>query len=139
MRGRCHCGAIRAELISARSPAELQVRSCQCSFCARHGAMTVSDPEGRAKLTVDGRTLATYRFATGSGEILLCGRCGVYAGMILRDAGRLWAVLNVRGLAVPEFARRTAEPVVHDGETAHERIQRRKSRWTPAEITYVER
>ena len=34
-----------------RKPAaELQVRACQCGFCTRHGAMTVSDPGGTRHL-----------------------------------------------------------------------------------------
>ena len=40
-------------------------------------------------------------------------------------------MINVRGLAVPEFKERTAEPVVYDGETAEQRIARRKQKWTP--------
>jgi hypothetical protein len=139
MQGQCHCGAIRAEFLSARGAEALQVRSCQCAFCARHGAMTVSDPEGRATFTVDARLLATYQFATNSGEILLCARCGVYAGVVLRDAGKLWATLNARGLAIPEFAHRSGEPVAYDAETPQARVLRRKARWTPATIVYVER
>ena len=138
MQGQCHCGAIRGKLLSARQPAQLQVRSCQCTFCVRHGAMTVSDPEGSATLSIVSGALLTYQFATRSGTSLLCGRCGIYAGVILEDGGKLWAVLNVRGLAIPEFANRVAEPVVYDGETAESRIARRKSAWTPAEIVHLQ-
>jgi hypothetical protein len=138
MHGQCHCGAIRAKLLTARPPSELQVRSCQCSFCLRHGAMTVSDPEGFATLSIIPAALLTYQFATRSGTSLLCGRCGIYAGVILEDGGKLWAALNVRGLAIPEFANRIAEPVVYDGETAQSRIARRKAAWTPAEIVHLQ-
>jgi hypothetical protein len=138
MQGQCHCGAIRAKLLTARPASELQVRSCQCSFCLRHGAMTVSDPKGLATFSIVPAALLTYQFATRSGTSLLCARCGVYAGVILEDGGKLWAVLNVRGLAIPEFANRIAEPVVYDGETPQSRIARRKAAWTPAEIVHVQ-
>ena len=122
MAGHCHCGAICAELVSAKAPSELQVRSCQCSFCTRHGAMTVGDPGGHARLIIDPAALVSYAFATRSGRILVCGRCGVYAGVVLEEEGGVWSVLNVRGLAIPEFAGRTGEPVDYDGETAEREL-----------------
>jgi hypothetical protein len=134
--GSCHCGAIRGRLHATRPAAELQVRACQCSFCTRHGAMTVSDPAGRAVFEVERAALAEYRFGMRTGISLICNRCGMYAGVILKDGGRTWSVLNVRGLAIPEFEGRTPEPVVYDGETPAERIARRKAKWTPTEIVY---
>ena len=58
----------------------------------------------------------------------------MYAGVILEDGGKVWSVLNVRGLAIPEFTGRVAEPVVYEGETPEARIARRKAKWTPTEI-----
>jgi hypothetical protein len=134
--GSCHCGAIRAVLRATRPAAELQVRACQCGFCTRHGAMTVSDPAGHATLDIERAASATYQFGTRTGTSLICARCGIYAGVTLEDAAKVWSVLNVRGLAIAEFAGRVAEPVVYDGETPQARIARRKSKWTPTEITY---
>jgi hypothetical protein len=135
--GACHCGAIRATLSATKPAAELQVRACQCGFCTRHGAMTVSDPAGRATFAIERAALTKYQFGTRSGTSLLCGRCGMYAGAILEDGGKVWSILNVRGLAIPEFAERVAEPVVYEGETPEVRIARRKAKWTPTEIRYV--
>ena len=104
--GTCHCGAIRGTLQATKPAAELQVRSCQCGFCTRHGAMTVSDPAGRVTFEIDRSALATYRFATRTGTSLICRTCGMYAGVILEDGGKIWSVLNVRGLAIPEFKER---------------------------------
>ena len=115
--GTCHCGAIRGTLAATKPAAELQVRACQCSFCTRHGAMTVSDPAGAPRFEIERAALATYQFGTRTGTSLICGRCGMYAGVILEDGGKMWSVLNVRGLAIPEFEGRVAEPVVYDGET----------------------
>jgi hypothetical protein len=134
--GTCHCGAIRGTLHATKPAAELQVRSCQCGFCTRHGAMTVSDPAGRATFEIDRAAFAPYQFGTRTGTSLICGRCGMYAGVIVEDAGRTWSVLNARGLAIPEFLGRTAEPVVYDGETPDARIARRKSKWTPTQIVW---
>jgi hypothetical protein len=134
--GNCHCGAIRGTLHATKPAAELQMRSCQCGFCTRHGAMTVSDPAGRAEFQIERAALATYQFGTRTGTSLLCARCGMYAGVMIEDGGKVWSALNVRGLAIPEFAGRTAEPVVYEGETAAQRIARRKAKWTPTEIKY---
>ena len=136
LRGQCHCGAIRGTLAASKPAPELQVRSCQCSFCTRHGAMTVSDPAGKATFDIERAALAPYQFGTRTGTSLICGRCGMYAGVIVEDAGKTWSALNVRGLAIPEFAGRVAEPVVYDGETPQARIARRKAKWTPTEIQW---
>jgi hypothetical protein len=134
--GSCHCGAIRGTLRATKPAAKLQLRSCQCSFCARHGTMTVSDPAGRATFEIERAALSAYQFGTRTGTSLICNRCGMYAGVIVGDGGKVWSVLNVRGLAIPEFKGREAEPVVYDGETPEARIARRKSKWTPTEIVW---
>ncbi|HEU4380488.1 MAG TPA: hypothetical protein VFR73_18095 [Hyphomicrobiaceae bacterium] len=99
--------------------------------------MTVSDPAGRAIFEIEQPALTRYQFGTRSGTSLLCARCGMYAGAILEDGGKMWSILNVRGLAVPQLKDRTAEPVVYEGETPEARIARRKAKWTPTEIRYV--
>jgi len=136
LEGACHCGAIRGVLHATKPAADLQVRACQCGFCTRHGAMTVSDPAGRATFDIERAALTRYQFGTRTGTSLICARCGMYAGVILEDGGRIWSVLNVRGLAIPEFAGRTPEPVVYEGETPEARIARRKAKWTPTEINW---
>ena len=82
--------------------------SCRCAaasarFCTRHGAMTVSRSGGRATFEIERAALTQYQFGTRTGTSLICGRCGMYAGVILEDGGKAWSVLNVRGLAIPEF------------------------------------
>lgn len=134
--GACHCGAIRGTLAATKPAEELQVRACQCGFCTRHGAMTVSDPAGRATFEIERAALTRYQFGTRSGTSLLCARCGMYAGAVLEDGGKVWSILNVRGLAIPEFKNRVAEPVVYEGETPDARIARRKAKWTPTEMVW---
>jgi hypothetical protein len=133
--GACHCGAIRVSVRLTKPAGEIQVRACQCGFCTRHGAMTVSDPEGQATFEIAEGQLAPYQFATRSGTILLCRTCGVYAGMLLEDGGKAWSVANVRGLAIPAFKNAKAEPVVYDAESAEGRIARRMRMWTPTLVS----
>jgi hypothetical protein len=136
--GSCHCGAIRAQLAASKPADALEVRACQCAFCRRHGAMTVSDPQGRASFEIERARLVTYQFATRTGSSLICGRCGMYAGVVLTEASESWSVLNVRGLAIAAFAGRQALPMVYDGETPAARIARRKAKWTPTELRLIE-
>jgi hypothetical protein len=136
--GSCHCGAIRAVLEATKPADELEVRACQCGFCTRHGAMTVSDPAGRARFDIEPGGLIKYQFATRTGTSLICARCGMYAGVVLAQGGQAWSVLNVRGLAIAAFTGRRASPVVYDGETPLARVARRKAKWTPTEISLSE-
>lgn len=134
--GSCHCGAIRTELHFTRPAEEMQVRSCQCGFCTRQGALTVSDPAGRALLEIDAGALTPYQFGTATAKSLLCSRCGVYAGAILIDGDKIWSIANARGLAIDAFKGRTGIQMSYDDETADDRIARRKQRWTPTEIRF---
>lgn len=136
-RGSCHCGGIAVELAFTKDAAALQVRACQCGFCTRQGAVTVSDPAGRARFSIATGRLTTYQFETRTATSLICSRCGVYAGVVLRDGHDAWSVANVRGLAVPEFNGRPGEPSHYEHETAAERIARRKRRWTPTEFDFT--
>jgi hypothetical protein len=135
--GQCHCGGIGAELKFTKPAAEVQVRACQCGFCTRHGSMTVSDPAGQAIISIREGTLQRYQFGTRTATSLICQSCGVYAGVMLEADGRTWSVVNVRGLAVPVFVGRTAEPVSYDAETPEQRIARRKAKWTPTDVRIV--
>lgn len=134
LQGECHCGAIQARLVTSKPADDLQARACQCGFCTRHGAMTVSDPYGRATFMIREGQLQAYQFATRTGTSLICRTCGVYVGVMLEDGDDVWSVMNVRGLAVGELLNRTADPVSYDIETAEQRVARRKSKWTPTEI-----
>jgi hypothetical protein len=134
LHGQCHCGAIQVTLVTGTPADALQVRACQCSFCTRHGAMTVSDPEGDATFVVREGQLQAYQFATRTGTSLICQTCGVYVGVMLKEGDDVWSVMNVRGLAVAELLNRIAEPVSYDTETTEQRIARRKAKWTPTKI-----
>lgn len=135
--GRCHCGAISMELAFTSPAEEMQVRSCQCDFCARQGSLTVSAADGKAIISIAADQLTTYSFGSKTASFLICSRCGVYTGVVMKDGDKLLSIANARGLAIEEFRHRTGEHMTHDGETTPDRIERRRQRWTPTEIRYT--
>jgi hypothetical protein len=133
--GRCHCGNIEVELETARAPAQMQVRACQCSLCRRHGGLTVSDPMGHVRLRAqDPEAVSPYRFGLRTSDFLLCGRCGVYVGAVTEVDGRTYAVVNIRTLEDASAFTSPPEPYSYDTETAEVRRARRAARWTPATL-----
>ncbi len=130
--GRCHCGNVALVYETAVAPDETEVRACACGFCRRHGALTVSDPEGRLRFTVaDPRRLIRYRFALGTADFLICADCGVYAAAVVAEDNAAWGLVNLNLLdARAEFIR---PPLTmnYDREDEAARIRRRKAKWTP--------
>jgi len=133
--GRCHCGNIGIAYRTKVSPATAQVRACQCSFCRKHAARAISDPEGHAEITVrDAERLRRYRFALGTAEFFICKRCGVYVAAVMTEGDQIFATLIVNALDAPERFTQPATPVDYDAEDATARRQRRRTRWTPATV-----
>jgi hypothetical protein len=128
--GRCHCGAIRVAFTTEKP---LRPRACLCSFCRKHGARTVTDPDGAAVLTLGPETVR-YRFGSRAADFLICGQCGVYAGATAEIGGQLYATLNLNAFADPRLDLAIA-PVSYDGEDAAAKADRRRENWTPARIT----
>ena len=132
-RSRCHCGNLEARFETQQLAEELTVRSCQCSFCTRHRARTVVDPQGLARIAVhDPELLSRYQWATRSAEFLVCRRCGNYLGAVM-GVGDGWVMtLNIN--LFDEVARFAQEPIKvdYDAETPAERRRRRETGWTPA-------
>lgn len=136
--GRCHCGNIEIVFETARTPEELGVRSCTCSFCARHGAITTTDPEGGASFVARDRDkLNRYRFGLKTADFLVCGVCGVYVGAVFADGERSYATLNVNAFEERGVFPRVPEFASYDHETEGERRARRVARWTPV-LTFDE-
>lgn len=125
--GQCHCGAIRFAFETQRP---LAPRACQCGFCRKHGARTVSDPEGSAALAL-GQGTIRYRFGSKTTDFLICGRCGVYVGASAELDGRHYVTLNLNAFDDPRLDLGGA-PVSYDGEDAAAKADRRRAKWTPA-------
>jgi hypothetical protein len=127
--GRCHCGANR---IAFESDRPLAPRACQCGFCRKHNARTVSDPDGAAILSLAGDAIR-YRFASKAADYILCGTCGIYLGAVADIHGATYATLNLNAFddPRPDLA---AEPISYDGESPTAKAARRRERWTPARV-----
>jgi hypothetical protein len=134
-KGQCHCGAVRVELVSDRSPNEQVLGACQCSFCRKHNARAFSDPNTRVTITAsEPAKLQRYTFGLKTSEQILCRRCGVYVAMTLVESDRAWSVVNVDTLDDRALFTRAPEPRDFSSESREERIARRKARWCPTTL-----
>jgi len=130
--GSCHCGRLKVGFETAADPSALTVRACQCGFCRRHGARTVSDPDGRMWVEQDGgETPPAYRFGLGITDFLVCPACGCYVAATMADGGEVFGIVNVRVLdEAGAFAAGTA-PRDYGAEDEAARRARRRRVWTP--------
>lgn len=129
-RGSCHCGALAVRF---RSQKTLQLRACQCSFCRRHHSASASDPEGHIRFLVRRpEALQRYQFGAGVTDFILCNRCGCYLGAMLAD--QKIACVNVRSWQESG----EALPVDYQGESPERRLERRRQRWSPADLMTCE-
>ena len=134
--GRCHCGALRVEY---RSSKPFAPRACGCSFCRKHGAISVSDPEGQTIIRhASDRPPLAYRFGLKTADFLICPTCGVYIAAVIAIDGRLYSVVNLNVLDVIEDVP-DARPMTYDAESTEDRIGRREKVWTPTSIEVVDR
>ena len=131
--GTCHCGAVHVTLELSRPAEAVELRACQCAFCRRHGACTMTDRDGRALIAMrEAGDLCRYQFGERTADFLLCARCGVYIAAVVD--GRLGTV-NAAGLDIPAFREHRAVAVDYSGESGEERLRRRRARWMPMTIT----
>lgn len=135
--GICHCGKVNASFESSKTPAELAPRACQCGFCRRHGAATVSDPAGEVVIGAAPDDFHFYRFGLKTSDFLICRHCGTYVAAAIGEAPRIRATLNVAGLAMADFLAIRPQPVDYSRETTDERIARRVTRWTPTRFLHA--
>jgi hypothetical protein len=133
--GECHCGRLKATFETDKAPAELGLRACQCGFCRRHGARTVSDPQGEVVLEAAAEDVIRYAFALKTCEFLICRRCGIYVAAVMGEGDDKRATLNAAGLALKEFLAVDAMPVQYGSETREERVRRRQMLWTPVRFS----
>jgi hypothetical protein len=136
--GRCHCGNLEARFESRQEPEALFVRRCGCSFCRRHGARYVSDPEGGLRIRVrDPAGLTRYRFGHETADFLVCRECGVFLAAVMTTEGTARAVVNVNTFEDPGALSADPASFDYDAEDEAERLARRAARWTPV-VAFVE-
>ena len=94
LHGSCHCGRLRLEFSTALDLAGFTPRSCDCSFCRKHGAAYISDPGGRLSVCVSPGSLLRYRQGSKTAEFLVCGQCGVLVAVAFEHASRIYGAVN---------------------------------------------
>jgi hypothetical protein len=130
--GECHCGAIGYVYLTAIAPESWNVRACQCSFCRAHAVRTTSDPSGSVQFTERLRgALHPYRFGQMTADFLVCRTCGVYVGASIATPQGNYGIININALQPLPAGLPDAVASVYEGETAEQRVARRRERWTP--------
>ncbi len=75
--GSCHCGAIGFSYDG--EPIEKGLR-CNCSMCARKGALMSTEviPEENLHINAEQDALGLYQFGAKTAKHYFCKRCGIY-------------------------------------------------------------
>lgn len=112
--GACHCGAVRFR--ARLSDGLATAARCNCSFCAKRGAVALTASAGGLEFLSGQDKLTLYQFNTRTAKHYFCAICGIYTHHERRfpqgELGINAACLD--GVSPFDFA----EVVVHDG-TAH--------------------
>lgn len=74
--GSCHCGAVTFSV--ALSDGIKTARRCDCSLCARRGAVAVSAAKDAITYTAGQDSLTLYQFNSKVAKHYFCKTCGVY-------------------------------------------------------------
>jgi hypothetical protein len=133
-KGSCHCGKLRLTFKSASSASDLPVRECNCTFCRKHGARTMTDPDGAAVIEADAGALNQYQFGLRTADFMVCNNCGANMGAFFNDAGNGYATLNINVLDNADAFSTPAASADYGAEDAAGRKARRRARWTPATL-----
>ncbi|MFZ5619113.1 MAG: GFA family protein [Pseudomonadota bacterium] len=136
--GSCHCGKLKASFVTQKTPQELGVRTCQCDFCRRVGAVNISDPESEVVIDASADDLIRYRFALRTADFLICKHCGVYIAAVTGEGANIRSTINVAGLRMKEFLGIEEAPMQYGAETAEARVARRAAKWTPTRFLDAE-
>ncbi len=128
--GRCHCGNIRYSLESDKPAQWFRPRDFRCTFCVKHGANWISDPEASLAIEIDDPSLIQrYVFGHGTAGFLLCRQCGAVPAAVCELEGETLAVVNVNTADDPGAFPEAPRPVYFDGEDKARRLARRKKIW----------
>ncbi len=72
----CHCGAV--ELCVRLSDGLRTARRCDCSYCARRGAIAATAPLDGVEVIRGSDKLKLYQWNTMTAEHYFCSVCGIY-------------------------------------------------------------
>lgn len=133
--GQCHCGKLKATFETQKTPQDLGVRTCQCVFCRRNGAVNISDTEGLTTIDASADDVNRYRFALRTADFLICKTCGVYIAAVMGEGDNIRSTLNIAGLRMEDFLSVSEAPMEYGAETTESRISRRAEKWTPTRFS----
>lgn len=133
--GSCHCGALQLRYTTSFEPEQTHPRACDCSFCRKHQAAYVSDPQGQIAITIK-KTEHAHRYRQGSenADFLLCAHCGVLVAVVFYAAPYYVGAINYQCLERrAEFANeQSASP---QQLSAEQKQQRWRQLWSPTTFT----
>lgn len=89
-KGTCHCGQVEFEVDLPNGFEELT--RCNCSMCARRGAVVTSVPLSAFNLIKGEDRLSLYQFNTKTAEHYFCSTCGIYTHHKRRSNPNQYAV-----------------------------------------------
>ena len=100
-RGSCHCGKVAFEVEGEID----KVMDCNCSMCARKGALLWFVPRAKLRLLTPADNSRAYLFGKRTIEHRFCPECGIhpYGEGSMPDGTRM-AAINVRCLEGVDYA-----------------------------------
>ena len=75
-KGKCHCGNVEFEVELPNGFEGLS--RCNCSMCARRGAVVTPVPLSAFIIVKGANQLSLYQFNTKKAEHYFCSNCGIY-------------------------------------------------------------
>lgn len=72
----CHCGAVKLA-VTLKGPLSSAAR-CDCSFCRRRAAATLSVDQNDLEIVSGADNLTLYQWNTGTAAHYFCKTCGIY-------------------------------------------------------------
>lgn len=76
MKAACHCRAVELDVTLAEGFEK--AHRCDCSFCARRGAIAISAPIDGVKIVKGIGNLTLYQWGTKTAKHYFCKTCGIY-------------------------------------------------------------
>ncbi len=80
------------------------------------------------------REVSAYRFGLRTADFLVCRTCGVFVAALCDVDGATYATLNCNVLEARDQFTQAPARADYEGETAEERMARRRRLWTPAAV-----
>ena len=134
LRGGCHCARLTLRYETVLAPAATHPRACDCSFCRKHGAAYLSDPDGALSIAEhEPGSRREYRQGSENARFQVCAHCGVLVAVVFEHDGRLYGAVNAQCLdGDPGFAGRV--DVSPQQLSAEAKIARWRQAWI-ADVT----